>query len=456
MKIYVKTKNEMWNLMKINLTIFIFIFAPNIFGQIPPPNKPTIQTFEPFVPIPNYPIQNNYSTTSQKPTGFDLYEKDKQEQQRRQEQINSIYSEFENVSNSNVEYLLPSCLSLNGATSYQTAFYELMKMVEDENKFSVAKAVFLVENAYYENIGDFQSFKNAINEIVEFLNWKIDEYGYDQNDNLAKNMLLFRFFSDTLEIKSKNLIHYPFKYDFEDFSGREDWSKMFVSKAIMTNSGQCHSLPLLFLILADEIGANAQLSFSPSHTYIKFQDNNAKWYNIELTNGMLTTDAFILQSGYIKAEALSNKIYMQPLNDKQLISYMLFDLAKGYIAKYCYDEFVGQVINEAIRLDSTNINAQALKSDFLTLKFHYISLQLGINEQNYIQKLAQYPEANEIFIARNKQYDKMDNLGYEDMPTDVYERWLNSLNETKQKQQSEQIYIEINNKIEIKNIEIRK
>ena len=73
-----------------------------------------------------------------------------------------------------------------------------------------------------------------------------------------------------------------------------------------------------------------------------------------------------------------------------------------------------------------------------------------------MQKIAQYPKAKQAFIARNMQYDKMDNLGYQEMPADAYEKWLNSLNEAHQKQQSEQIFIDLNKKIEIKNIELRK
>lgn len=456
MKTNGQPEKEKRNLMKASLTILFLIFALNIFGQIQPPKTPTIQNFDPIVPGQNSLNQNSNTNSNRKPHGTELYEKDKQEQQHRQQHLNNICRESDETNANNVSYTLPSCAFIKGVSLYQTAFYEIMKMAEIQNEFSIAKANFIVENAYYENPGNYQNFEKTIREIGQFLNWKMQEYVLDSTDNLAKNMLLFRFFTDTLEIKSKNLKHYPFTYDFEDYPGKEDWSKIFVSKALMTNSGQCHSLPLLYLIIAEKIGAEAQLAYSPRHTYIKFKDNTGKWYNVELTNGMMTTDAFILQSGYIKSETLRNKIYMQPLNKNQLLSLMLFDLAKGYTVKYCYDEFVEKVIDEAIRLDSTNIVAQALKSDFLTIKFDYISKQLGITEQNYMQKLAQYPQAKQAFITRNKQYDKMDNLGYQEMPADAYEKWLNSLNEAHQKQQSEQIFIDLNKKIEIKKIELRK
>ena len=442
------------------LTILILtILTFNAFGQIQTPKTPTIQNFQqikqPWTPNPNNNIIPDYNpplNTIQTPNN--QYQKDQQELNNRQRQLDEILNEISKPEENslNVSYDLPPCSSISGASAYQTAFSELSKMASGERSFNIKQANFVVENAYYENKGKYDNFDKVIKQIAQFLNWKMDELNYNKNSNLAKNLILYQFFADTLEIKSKNLKHYPFKYDFEDYMGQKDWSKMFVEKVLASNSGQCHSLPLLYLILADEIGAKAQLAYSPSHSYIKFQDDNGKWHNVELTNGMLTTDAFVLQSGYIKAEALQNKIYMQPLTDKQVLSHCMFDLAKGYALKYCYDSFVELVIDKALELDPNNINANMVKSDYLTLRFEYIEKQLGINSQNYKQILSQYPKAREIFIARNKQYGKIDNLGFENIPPDSYEKWLNSLNEAKQKQESQQLLFDLNKSIEFKNI----
>ena len=156
MKINGQPKKEKRNLMKIRLTILFLIFALNIFGQIQPPKTPTIQNFEPIVPGQSYPNQN--PNTNRKPTGTELYEKDKQEQLRRQQQLNNIYRELDESNRDNISYSLPSCVSLKGATSNQTAFSEIMKMAENQNEFSIAKANFIVENAYYENSGNYQNF----------------------------------------------------------------------------------------------------------------------------------------------------------------------------------------------------------------------------------------------------------------------------------------------------------
>lgn len=427
------------------------------YGQVQAPKPPTFENIisQPFTPnhnnnlIPNFPKQPNKNQQQ-----INQYEKDIEKQQRQRMELEAIYREISQptkpTTTATVNYDLPSCASVQGASAYRSAFTEISAMADDRKNYSIKEANFLIENAFYENNGQIESFDKVIKQIGQFLTWKMEELKYDQNSNLAKNLILYRFFADTLEIKSKNLKHLPFKYDFQDYMGKEDWTKMFVEKALSTNSGQCHSLPLLYLILAEEIGAKAQLAYSPSHSYVKFQDDNGKWHNVELTNGMMSTDAFVLQSGYIKAEALQNKIYMQPLNEKQLLSHNLFDLAKGYATKYCYDSFVEKVINKALELDPNNINAQMVKSDYLTLKFRYVENQLGINEQNYRDKLSQYPQAREIFLARNQQYATIDNMGHENMPADAYEKWLGSLNEAKQKQESQQIITNLNKSIELK------
>ncbi len=433
-------------LPSLGLTIIILIgLTINSFGQIKTPKTPTVSTFK--------PVNTNTTQTNQTPrqnyvpqsNGTTIYENDLKRQQSKQQMINEFRREAETTnSTSSVSYSLPSYGHIPETNHYKTAFAELSKM--EDTSFSVQRAEFLVENAFYENKGNYEHFDKVIAEIGQFILWKMEELNYDKNSNLAKNLILLQFFSDTLKIESKQMEHLPFKYEFDDYMGHNDWSNMFVEKLLRTNKGQCHSLPLLYLILAEEIGANAYLTFSPNHSYIKFQDDNDKWINVELTNGMLTTDAFILQSGYMKAEALQSKIYMQPLTQKQLLSEMMVDLAKGYSVKFGYDEFVEKVLEKAIELYPNNIFAQMTKSDYRTLHFFYVQKQLNV-KPNEIQN---YPKAKELLDKMYEQYDLIDNLGYEEMPLEDYEKWLNSLNEAKQQQESKQIILKLNNSIEFK------
>lgn len=216
--------------------------------------------------------------------------------------------------------------------------------------------------------------------------------------------------------------------------GDEDWANMFVTKLLLTNSGQCHSLPLLYLILAEQMQTEAWLAFSPSHTYVKIKDNNGTFHNIELTNGMFTTEAWIVGSGFVKSEAIRNRIYLDTLSKNQTMANMFVDLATGYTAKFGYDNFVLQCIDTSLKYYPNNINALKVKANYYTVLFNYVGKQLiakGVTKE----ELKEYPEAINILQKRNSIYQKIDEMGYTEMPKDAYRDWLQSLEEERLKQE---------------------
>jgi hypothetical protein len=360
----------------------------------------------------------------------------KQQEKQRQKNYNEINNNTASRA-SKTNYNLVSYAG-HGGTAYYREAYDKMLFLNSED-YSIQKVNFLIENAYFENKLDQAEFEKIIKETGEFLIAKIKESHYDIKSNTAKNYVLFEFFTQTLQVNGFKEKHFPLKYDFEDYQGDKSWDKMFVTKLLKTSTGQCHSMPLLYLILAEEIGAEAYLSTSPNHSYIKFQDENEKWYNVELTNGMLTVPSFILNSGFIKAEAIQNQIYMQNLSKQQLLSQFYVDLALGYIHKFGYDEFIERAASKALQLYPNSITANLLLSNYYTKRFEFAISKVGINPNDHdeLQKIKDYPEIIQYLNATNNQYQKVDNMGYQLMSADAYEKWLNSLNEAKNKQNNE-------------------
>jgi hypothetical protein len=430
------------------IIILLFLYPLFAFSQVYTPNIPQ------FSQMPNYSNQN-YSNPNNRiifSSPIEQYfDKDKQRQQHQTEQLIKEVEQYEkerieisNLRKTNIDlendfnnFNLPSFSNQKG-TAYYRNVYKKMLTLNIEN-YSIKDVNFDIENAYLENIYDKAEFDKIIKQSGEFINAKIKELNYDTNSNSAKNFMLFEFFSETLQLKSNGSKHFPIKYDFEDYWGRKDWSKMFVTKLLKTRTGQCHSMPLLYLTLAEEIGAEAYLSTSPNHSYIKFQDEKGKWFNLELTNGMFTVTSFILNSGYIRAEAIQNKIYMQNLSKKELLSQFYVDLASGYLHKFGYDEFVNTVIAKALELSPNSINANMIKANYNTEQCRYVIKQLGINPENKqeLEKIMSNPKAVELFKERNAQYQKIDDLGFQEMSAEAYENWLGSLKETKNKQDNE-------------------
>lgn len=412
------------------------------FAQVALPTKPS-----PNFPSYNIPLTSNVKQlkdivpshkSSQQLQNEKIMQEVEYNEEKSKEIVNQMCTDIEEASIT-FAYNLPSLSNIAGTKAYADAFKNMLRL--DIENYSVKDVNFSIENAFFNNKENKAEFDKIINLSGKFLLDKMIELKYDSNSNLAKNFMLFQYFSETLQIKSSNQKHLPFTYDFGDYMGIKDHSKIFVTKLIETGSGQCRSMPLLYLILAEEIGAEAFLSLSPNHSYIKFRDDRNKWYNIELTNGMFTANSFILDSGYIKAEAMQNKIYMQSLSKKELLSQFYVDLATGYIRKFGYDEFVSTVIDKALELSPKNVNAQMVKANYLSVKFDYVSWQLGINPRNRedLQRLKNFPRGLDMLIERNQQYQKIDELGFEQMPAEAYEKWLGSLKEAKNKVDDEKL-----------------
>jgi hypothetical protein len=201
------------------------------------------------------------------------------------------------------------------------------------------------------------------------------------------------------------------------------------------NTGQCHSMPSLYLILLEQIGAEANLVMSPNHSYIRFKNNDGKMQSIELTNGMFSADSFVLNNGYIKSEALQNKIYMQNLTKKELLSQMYVDLASGYIHKFGYDEFVNKILDKALELNPNNINVTLWQSNLNQKRFVKACNKLGINPNNQesLRNIRNYPNLVAQLKNINRQFDYIDRLGFAQMPPEQYEKWLGSLKSTENK-----------------------
>jgi hypothetical protein len=376
-------------------------------------------------------VPQNYNNV-RTPQAYQNDIKRAQEDMRRfeQEQVENKRSEFYSRVKllENSGYNLPSLSGKTGTKAYYDAFDKLSSL--DSENYSTTEANFIVENAFYNGKQNFQQFKAEIQKTAKQVLQKMKNEKLDTEDNTMKNIALFKHFSKS------------YKYDFDDYFGAKDWSKMFTSKLTKTGKGQCHSMPLLYLMIAEEMGAQASLATAPNHTYIKFLDNENQWQNIELTNGIFTTNSMILESGYIGSEALQNNIYMNSLSKKELMSQFYADLANGYIHKYGMDEFVGKALDKSLEYYPNNMYANLLKSMYQQARFKHVTDNLGIqNAENpeELQNIRYFPKAVELLQETKAQFDKIDNLGFKFMSSSAYSEWLGNMGREANRQQSEEI-----------------
>lgn len=292
---------------------------------------------------------------------------------------------------------------------YHETLTLLVGMLEGEKDASFKNAVFHVENAYLDGQLSYFHYNHRIKQLAALSQLVAQqtplEYSYNDSTNIQTNYGVASLLMDSVDfrLRDKELKHLPPTYDFEDFVGEKDWTKMFVSKLLEEGKGNCHSLPYLYKILVDELKGEAFLALAPHHIYIKTpsQNNKVGWYNTELTNRTHPSDAWIIASGYISLEAIQNQLYMQPLNDKASLALCLLDLAQGYARKFpnAENDFVLNCIDTALNYFPNCVNALVMKAELL------------------YQKYAASKEVNLLCQHLVK-------LGYDQMPKSMYLDWL--------------------------------
>jgi len=318
---------------------------------------------------------------------------------------------------------------------YNDAYNEIEQMLNGYKPLDFKRAVFVTENAYFKQKFNYNVFAEFIDEYVAICKvWMntntLTEYNEKDSVDLKKNLSIYLVIKDTIRLSNSITLKLPMEYDFDDFMGKEDWSNQFISKLMVTNSGNCHSLPYLYKILANELGAKAYLSIAPNHIYIKNRSKKIGWYNTELTSGEFPTDAWIKASGYISIESIKSGIYMDTLSQAQSVALCIYDLAKGYLAQTnnYSDDFVIKCCDLVLKFHPNNINAIILKAE--TLRKNY---EIQIQNGNKEKSLQTFNEMQDLFVLGLK-------LGYREMPREMYLAWLKSVKEQKEKYSNSEIY----------------
>jgi len=427
---------------KIVLYSLLFISYYSVAQNSPTVPNPKLPTIG--VPQPNIPNPYQYQTNRQQVNPYDIIDNDAI-QKRNQQLINeTVEAERRNAQSiqpqSDIQMLaskgFPSQSYQEGTSSYYKAFDEINNMLEGKQQLNLGRAIFLVENAYYNNKLNYEDFQKTITDQIKICNEKIREEKLNKENNLVKNMMLFRLISDTLKIKpvgvERSITHFPIKYDLDDYKSEKHFDCHFVTKLMKSGYGQCYSMPLYYLILAEKIGAKAYWAFSPQHSFIKIQDERGTWYNLELTCNAILSDAHYMNSSYIKAEAIRNRIYLEPMDKKEVVAQMLVELGRGYYEKFGLDNFYlncSRTSSQHLSNQLDPILMEAFYEQRLTLT---LAKLLDAKKPEIMKE--KFPQAYRHFEKSQALYDKVDNLGYENLPEGIYARWLEHINKLKEKE----------------------
>lgn len=295
-------------------------------------------------------------------------------------------------------------------------------MLENRTPLSMKRAVFLIEWAYLDGEIDYQAYCSQIEKMSDGIRRFMGANRLNA-DPIGGNIALFEFFTKPFSMNGFT----PLEYDFEDCEGKKDYTKLFVTKLLRTHSGQCRSLPLLYKILSDEIGAKSHLAYAPNHMFIRHRDQTGeKWLNVELTNGSLARDAYIMESNGISETAIRQGTYLRACEDPEVLVNLLSELADGYIRKFGeVHGFVQQCLGQIFKYDPGNLAGLMLANNCLS----------GILAQT--DRTAEPDYALSLIHQIRDVEAKIKATGYVDMPPELYEAWMKSVEQEKQRRKAE-------------------
>lgn len=346
-------------------------------------------------------------------------------------------NKYWNMIQRNIEKLsingFPSFNGYAGTEKFYSAYEKLEEMLTDSLKLKIEDAVFLIENAMLGGQLDFSKYNHELDQLENLCRWKILEMGLNQDDNIVKTGILFNILTEKTEIKipgiEKRITHYTLSYNLDDYESKIEFTSHFVSTLLTTSKGQCYSFPLLYLIIAERLGAEAYLSMAPRHSFVKVKGYNNEWYNLELTAKYILSDAYYMNYSFIKSEGVKKGLYLSPLDKKEIIAYLVAQLGRYYLVKYGYDDFLLKCTQLSRKYMKIPIDALILEADYemrLTLELAKLTNSLTSQDMKY-----NYPEAYIHYEKLHELYRMIDSTGYEETPPEVYQRWINYINKLK-------------------------
>jgi hypothetical protein len=365
-----------------------------------------------------------------------------------QAELNEILNELneirsDDIQRKNSNYYSSEKFKTESA-SYWKAKALLDNMLSGKTPLSLKDAFYILENAYGNTHLSYTEYNSILKKSSQFIQDWLKEHGHSTTDNSALHFGIQSFMRDTLTVSKliqepsgvSKTMHVPFTYDYIDFRAEEDFRNYFVTKTLATGTGQCNSLPTTYLLLAEQLGAKAYLSYAPLHSFIKFPDNKGNIQNYEPTSHFEISDQWYAHRLNISQEAYKSKIYLDTLDKKQIVAAAMMDLAYGYLRKHGVADgaFISECVQDAIQYfpgKVANVQGWLLRSTLLTAKLDRILQREGIRD---LKDIDRSPEAKEVYNQLKSIDQLLDELGYDELPIDMYEQLMQQQNAKGRKQ----------------------
>ena len=428
--------------MMRGLTLLLLLLPTVGFGQNSP-NMPQYPTFQPLVGgatqthTPQYQSptpQVQLGATAQSIQNRQMNQAMYQTTVRKQKEMVALMQDLQkNARNYNTRQYQPNP---QRTKDFYPALDYLQKMLNGAVPMSVADAYYSIEKAFGNVYLTKEQYDSTIDQSVSFIKTWMQQNGLSLSDNNMVHYAIKKFMSEPLVIQRQSILkdnqadlqpikHEPFQYDYDDYQANNDLRNTFVTKCFATGFGQCASMPLVYLILAEKLGVKAYLSLAPQHSFIKHPDNKGYIINYEPTSGWEISDSWYIDNMHISAQAVKTGIYLDTLNTQQVIAMCAFDLATLYarVDLTGKEDLILDCLKAGIPSFPKDNNLQALFLYSMHLK---TTLREMMKKYNIVDldDIYKFPEAKAVYTEYLGTEAYITKLGYEDMPAGMYEAML--------------------------------
>ena len=318
---------------------------------------------------------------------------------------------------------------------FNDALQHLQDMLSGRKRLSVADAYYTSESAYGTPYLSRQEYDAIIQQSVDFIKTWMTQNHLDQRNNDAVQLAIRKFMSEALtitkSIKGKDnktrftqVTHQPFHYDYNDYQGAKDYRNLFLTKCFATGFGQCASMPAVYLVLAERLGVKAYLSFAPQHSFVKFKDNKGLIHNYEPTSNWEISDKWYEDNMFISPQAVASGIYLDTLDSHQVVANCVFDLATYYI-------LIDRTGNDDVLTNCLKTGIPFFRNNNLPSLFIYSMMlktqlrdAMRKNRMSDLDDVKKIPEVEKIYNEYMGNEAYITKLGYQDMPSGMYDEML--------------------------------
>jgi regulator of sirC expression with transglutaminase-like and TPR domain len=147
-----------------------------------------------------------------------------------------------------------------------------------------------------------------------------------------------------------------FGFDMTDPDGQQMQNKL-LGNYLRTRLGQCVSMPVLFLIMAERLELQVTFCAAPEHIFVRYTDEQGRVHNIETTSGgHPARDEWIRQQLGISDRAVASGIYLRTLTKREGIA-MLAHTVVEHLREQDHIEEQMEVCNLMLEHHPLDVNA---------------------------------------------------------------------------------------------------